>query len=448
MSKGRGRTSRCRKRKRNRTSEPNGVNESHQLEFIELKKWLKGRRFGGGNLRPARFPGTGRGLMATKSLKAGEMIISLPEACLLTTDTVLRSPLGDYIWKWRPPVSPLLALCTFLVAERRAGARSPWQAYLGVLPRAYTCPVGLDAAVLGLLPRPLERRAREQRAAVRELWAASGPFFSSLQPLFSEDVEQVFTQDALAWAWCTLNTRTVYMERAQRGCFSPGADVYALAPYLDLLNHGSGAQVEAAFNQETRCYEIRTSSPCRKYEEVLICYGPHDNRRLLLEYGFVCSNNPHSNVVVSPDVLVRHLPSGDKQMTKKLSLLKEHGFLENLTFGWDGPSWRLLTALKLLRLGADEFTNWKRVLLGEVISEANETKSLALAETLCSYFLEETRAGLQKISQMKGEEVVPRNQLELVEALRLEELEILKVSAEVVESLQRARAPRGRGGLR
>ncbi|XP_039770522.1 SET domain-containing protein 4 isoform X2 [Ornithorhynchus anatinus] len=370
------------------------------------------------------------------------MIISLPEACLLTTDTVLKSPLGDYIWKWKPPVSPLLALCTFLIAEKQAGARSLWQPYLGVLPQAYTCPVGLDAAVLSLLPQPLGRRAREQRTAVRELFAASRAFFSSLQPLFSEDIERVFTLDALGWAWCTVNTRTVYMEHAQRDCFSAEADIYALAPYLDLLNHSPGAQVEAAFNKETRCYEIRTASRCRKYEEVLICYGPHDNRRLLLEYGFVCSNNPHSNVVVSPDVLVRHLPSGDKQMTKKLSLLKEHGFLENLTFGWDGPSWRLLTALKLLRLGADEFTNWKKVFLGEVISEANETKSLALAVTLCSYFLEETRAGLQKISQMKREEVALRNQLGLVEALRLEELEILKVSAEVLEGLQRAHAPR------
>lgn len=58
-------------------------------------------------------------------------------------------------------------------------------------------------------------------------------------------------------------------------------------------------KVKAAFNEETRCYEIRTASRCRQHEEVFICYGPHDNQRLLLEYGFVSTRNPHACVYVS-----------------------------------------------------------------------------------------------------------------------------------------------------
>ncbi|KQK75381.1 hypothetical protein AAES_147538 [Amazona aestiva] len=60
-------------------------------------------------------------------------------------------------------------------------------------------------------------------------------------------------------------------------------------------------QVKAAFNEQTRSYEIRTNSQCKRYEEVFICYGPHDNQRLLLEYGFVAVDNPHSSVYVSSD---------------------------------------------------------------------------------------------------------------------------------------------------
>ncbi|XP_019061143.1 SET domain-containing protein 4 isoform X4 [Fukomys damarensis] len=397
MQKGRGRTSRIRRRKLIRGSESRGVNESHKPEFIELKKWLKDRNFEDTNLTPAQFPGTGRGLMTKKSLKAGQMIISLPESCLLTTDTVIRSSLGAYITKWKPSPSPLLALCTFLVSEKHAGHRSVWKPYLDILPKSYTCPVYLKPEVVNLLPEPLKAKAREQRDSVQDFFASSRDFFSSLQPLFEEAIDRVFSYSALLWAWCTINTRAVYLKTRRQACLSSEPDTCALAPYLDLLNHSPNVQVKAAFNEETGCYEIRTASSCRKHAEVFICYGPHDNHRLLLEYGFVSLCNPHACVYVSREILVRYLPSTDKQMNKKISILKDHGFMANLTFGWDGPSWRLLTALKLLCLEAEKFTCWSKVLLGEVISDTNEKTSLNIAQKICYYLIEETTAVLQKV---------------------------------------------------
>lgn len=193
--------------------------------------------------------------------------------------------------------------------------------------------------------------------------------------------------------------------------------------------------VKAAFNEKTRCYEIRTASRCRKHQEVFICYGPHDNQRLLLEYGFVSVRNPHACVPVSADMLVKFLPAADKQLHRKITILKDHGFTGNLTFGWDGPSWRLLTALKLLCLEAERFTSWKKVLLGEVISDTNEKTSLGVAQKICSDVIEETHAVLRKVSDMKEGTVSLRSQLSLVEALRMEELRILQASAEILSGL-------------
>ncbi|XP_065446307.1 SET domain-containing protein 4 isoform X3 [Chrysemys picta bellii] len=398
MWKNRGRTGRKRRRKQFSSLPSNGVNQSHILEYIQLRKWLKERGFDDRNLRPAQFSDTGRGLMTTKAFQAGEVIISLPEKCLLTTGTVLSSYLGENIAKWKPPISPLIALCTFLIAEKYAGEQSVWKPYLDVLPKTYTCPVCLDQEVVRLLPEPLRRKAQEQRTVVQELYTSSKSFFSSLQSLFTENVETVFNYDALQWAWCTINTRTVYMKHSQRECFSREPDVYALAPYLDLLNHSPNVQVKAAFNEQTRCYEIRTESHCRRHEELFICYGPHDNQRLLLEYGFVAINNPQSGVYVSADILLKHIFSADKQRNMKLSILKAHNLLENLTFGRDGPSWRLLTALKLLCLGADEFTYWKKVLLGDIISARNEERSLNIAAKICFSLIEETQHSLHQYS--------------------------------------------------
>lgn len=414
------------------------MSESSKPEFVELKKWLKDREFEDANLVPACFPGTGRGLMSRTALQEGQVILALPESCLLTTDTVIGSYLGAYVAKWQPPLSPLLALCTFLVAEKHAGDRSPWKPYLEVLPKAYTCPVCLEPEVVELLPGPLKAQAREQRARVQGLFAASRGFFSSLQPLFSEAVERIFSYGAFLWAWATVNTRAVYLARGRRRCLSAEPDTCALAPYLDLLNHSPAVQVNAAFNEETRRYEVRTGSRWRPHEEVLICYGPHDSQRLLLEYGFVPPHNPHACVHVAQDVLVRYLPAADKQVDRKISILKDHGFAENLTFGWDGPSWRLLTALKLLCLQAGEFPCWKKVLLGETVSDTNEKTSLDAAQKICRHLIEEADAVLRKVSHMKATETALVTQLTLVEALWTEELQVLRASAETLGRLQAA----------
>ncbi|XP_044298138.1 SET domain-containing protein 4 [Varanus komodoensis] len=435
MKKSRGRTCRKRLRKQARNFSLSGVNLGHKREYILLKKWLKERGYNDNQLKPAQFPETGRGLMTTKTLQEEELIISLPEECLLTTKTVLNSYLGEYIAKWKPSISPLIALCTFLVAEKYANKKSLWKPYLDLLPETYTCPICLEQETVNLFPEPLRRKVHEQRELVQELFVSSQPFFTSLQPLFRRDVVCLFSYTNFQWAWCTINTRTVYMKHSQRDCFSREPDVYALAPYLDLLNHSPSAQVKAAFNEKTKCYEIKTLSHCQKYNEVFICYGAHDNQHLLLEYGFVASCNPHSTVHVGTNTLLKYLFPEDKQRQMKLSILQEHRLLDDLTFGWDGPSWRLLTALKLLCLEADQFTSWKKVLLGEVNLERNEKKSLDLATKICMSLIEETQYALQKVSLLKHDHVHLVDQLSLVEALRTEDLQILQLSSQILQRL-------------
>ncbi|CAG6016402.1 unnamed protein product [Menidia menidia] len=79
---------------------------------------------------------------------------------------------------WRPRLSPLLALCVFLVCERHRGGASPWFPYIDLLPPAYTCPAYFCHQVTAALPKGVRQKAEDQREAVRALHSSNREFFS------------------------------------------------------------------------------------------------------------------------------------------------------------------------------------------------------------------------------------------------------------------------------
>ncbi|KAM3862899.1 SET domain-containing protein 4-like [Diretmus argenteus] len=426
----------ARKRRRKRESAIQSVSLCHQLPYVSLMKFLHQRGFTSTLLQPNHFTDTGRGLQAQKTIKPGQLLISLPESCLLTTSTVLDSYLGPYIKSWKPCLSPLLALCVFLVCERHRGEDSDWFPYIDVLPTSYTCPTYFPDDVVTVLSTSVRRRALEQREAVLEMHSSNQDFFRFLQPIMSQPVEDVLTYEALRWAWCSVNTRSVFMSRPSSH-FLSGQDVYALAPFLDLLNHRPDVQVSAGFSDVTGCYEIRSAAGIRRYQQAFINYGSHDNQRLLLEYGFVAPGNPHSVVYVDTDLLVQVL-RGDRSLDQKIKFLKENNFLHNLTVSSEGPSWRLMTVLRLLALPQTLYPQWKAVLLGQAVSEDREQWSIETARTLCHQLLQDTHIALDKISHLLQQcEQSIREQLDVVKSLRLEERCILGSSLELLRGMLR-----------
>ncbi|CAL9687738.1 unnamed protein product [Knipowitschia caucasica] len=421
----------ARKRRRKRNSQLQSVSVCHQASYVRLMRFLNRKGFASTILQPAHFSDTGRGLKTLKTIKPGHLLIHLPQSCLLTTTTVLNSYLGPLIKSWRSRPSPLLVLCVFLVLERHRSPFSEWYPYIDVLPATYTCPVYFADDVIELLPSLVQRQALEQRTLVQELHASNQPFFKWLQPLVVEPVEEVFTFEALRWAWCTVNTRSVFMPHAP--CqFLSGQDVCALAPFLDLLNHRPDVQVLANFNSATGGYEIKSISGIGCYQQAFINYGSHDNQRLLLEYGFIAANNPHSVVYVDTDLICKVLHK-DNSLHQKIKFLKQNEFLCNLTVSSEGPGWRLMAALRVLSLPQTQFGLWKAVLLGQCLSEEQERWCVQTIRSLCVQILQDTDRALEKIShllQLRDESL--NEQLDIVLALRQEEKSILGKCLEII----------------
>ncbi|XP_071393150.1 SET domain-containing protein 4 [Centroberyx affinis] len=426
-----------RKRRRKQESTIQSVSLCHQQQYVCLMKFLHQRGFTSTLLQSNHFTDTGRGLQAQKTIKPGQLLISLPESCLLTTSTVLDSYLGTYIKSWKPRLSPLLALCVFLVCERHRGEASDWFPYIDVLPTTYTCPAYFSDDVMAVLPSSVRRRALEQREAVLEIHSSNQDFFRSLQPILSQPVEEVLTYEALRWAWCSVNTRSVFMSRPSSH-FLSGQDVYALAPFLDLLNHRPDVQVSASFSDVSGCYEIRSVAGIRRFQQAFINYGSHDNQRLLLEYGFVAPGNPNSVVYVETGEKELCVLRGDRSLEQKIKFLKENNFLHNLTVSSEGPSWRLMTALRLLALPQTLYPQWKAVLLGQAVCEEREQWSVQTARALCLRLLQDTHTALDKISHRLQQCDQPiREQLDVVKSLRQEERCILGSCLEVLRGMLR-----------
>ncbi|KAM3606159.1 uncharacterized protein V6R79_011682 [Siganus canaliculatus] len=426
----------ARKRRQKQEDGILSVSLCHQLQYVRLRKFLHQRGFASTLLQPALFSDTGRGLQALKAIQPGELVISLPESCLLTTSTVLDSYLGQYIKSWKSRLSPLLALCVFLVCERHRGEASDWFPYIDVLPTTYTCPAYFTDDVMAVLPTCVRHRALEQREAVREIHSSNLDFLRSLQPILSEPVEKVLTYEALRWAWCSVNTRSVFMTHPPND-FLFGEDIYALAPFLDLLNHRPDVEVKASFNDVTRCYEIKSVSGTPRYQQAFINYGSHDNQRLLLEYGFVAACNPHSVVYVDTDLLSDML-RGDKSLNQKIKFLQENNFFHNLTVSSDGPSWRLMTALRLLSLPQTSYHQWKAVLLGQAVCADREEWCVQRVKTLCQRLLQDTLTALDKISFLLQDcDPSVREQLDVVKTLRQEERCIMGSCLEALEGATR-----------
>ena len=71
-------------RKRLNKNDGGKVSLAHTHEYIALFQWAKQNGVFFHKMKPVNFPDTGRGLMATKQIKVGDLLISVPKKLLIT----------------------------------------------------------------------------------------------------------------------------------------------------------------------------------------------------------------------------------------------------------------------------------------------------------------------------------------------------------------------------
>jgi hypothetical protein len=155
-----------------------------------------------------------------------------------------------------------------------------------------------------------------------------------------------------SWAWFAVNTRAVYFENRDDvtagANFSKSENNLALAPFLDMFNHSSDVTVKVGMTGSSEfpegVYQIRsTNRRYKKYDQVFINYGAHDNLKLCLEYGFVLEQNSNDLVPFSLEEIIQLIPNlSDGRLTKVVEFVRSQKFDKNLgaisspdTVTWD-----------------------------------------------------------------------------------------------------------------
>lgn len=320
-----------------------------------LVQWAEAEGVQLDGIEPARLPGRGVGIVATRSLQVNCDIFYIPSIRLTSTqkgDVVLVIPkdsirslhtLPQDISEKLPPDTPIHGL---LAADLTLDqSRAPWRALLPT----YS---DLEASVPFLWPAELQELLP---SAARSLLAKQQAKFGQHWETFHASFPAT-PRGAFLHAWLLVNTRTFYYETPETMLY-PWEDRLALLPVADLFNHGeAGCRVE--FTSEW--YSVTADRAYEAGGELYISYGDHSNDFLLGEYGFVLRGNRWDKVCLD-DVILPKLSGVVKEELERRELLGEYMISDS-----DGLCERTKAALEVL-IRSEEGEEWKTILdQGEV----------------------------------------------------------------------------------
>ncbi|KAI8351584.1 hypothetical protein B0O80DRAFT_388382 [Mortierella sp. GBAus27b] len=340
-------------------------------------------------------------MMATKDIKAGEVIVEVPESTLITMKS-LQSLYGARIARFGNKVNAHMIIALHIALLAQAPDKSIWLSYMRLLPKKFdTMPVRYPQDLFDLLPLNVQAHVHKQKAKISSDYKTTLEFLQSNNDLLTRPLQY----EEYEWAWLVVNTRCIYLDAKKQ----VAADNIALAPMLDFLNHTSEAKTEGFYCTKSKSYKIKTLLPYKKGEQVFINYGPHDNSFILVEYGFVTPNNPFNYASVDGDFMELTIPGETSAAKKeKMELLDIAGYLGDYVLHRDDVSFRLLTSLRLRLINPfhkssvathQAIAQWQNVVNGELdqISPENERMVTIYVEKLCDQMLANAKKNLNAL---------------------------------------------------
>ncbi|KAK5972758.1 SET (Trithorax/polycomb) domain containing [Trichostrongylus colubriformis] len=298
---------------------------------------------------------SGNGVFATRSFRTDEKVIEVPEELMITAGKV--ADMDNYSkllrqTKFLPTPFELLTLFFCMEDEEL----SPYAPYLKMLPKAFTTPSYIGQTVNPAdLPLSVRQYWCTQQKDLQEAWERI------------KEVSPSTTHEKFLWAWHVVNTRCIYVENKPHASVDNSAgDTLAVVPFVDMLNHDPSAQCLATFERFSKKYVVRVSHCILEDQEVTVCYGPHDNARLWMEYGFTLHCNPNGRVPMEHALFIALARKVGVTVTSAHEqALEDAGLPCTLYLSDAGPNWAFRVNLKILMLSPSDIKRWREVIYSE-----------------------------------------------------------------------------------
>lgn len=325
------------------------------------------------SLKIGSFKNTGRGVFSTTPIKTTDPLIELPYANLITMATIendsdFKLLFAEAFTKPHQKFSIQCLLGLYLLFRKHNN-----EPYCSTIPDGFTNPYFCTKQELMILPETVFDRILQQSEEITKSYTAFAAVFASQTCPCCQTTyfPELFDQSSYKWAYFAVNSRSVFIDPAAVKRTLRSQDFKeilkdqpntALAPFLDLLNHSDSIEVSkpeffvplGTLKSNTLTYKLFTKTAFRPYEQIFISYGPFDNMKLLLEYGFILAHNQHDCVRLDMKDIAGYLEATARQQKKqinsnKFKFIKENNLSEEMFVNRaDGLSHNLLVVLTIL----------------------------------------------------------------------------------------------------
>uniref|UniRef100_A0AC34FLM6 SET domain-containing protein n=1 Tax=Panagrolaimus sp. ES5 TaxID=591445 RepID=A0AC34FLM6_9BILA len=278
-------------------------------------------------------PEEGFGFFAKENFRSNEAVVEVPKNMMITSTSIIETPEYFQLLSSINTVrlEPFELIVLFFYCEHSKGLKSLWKPYISMLPDSFSTPLALDLDPSILPPQP--RQLYEKQ--IIEVKLMSEKLLN-----FIPDLDY----SLFLWAWHCVNTRCIFFDNNSNkhdllDSSSAQGDSVAVIPLMDMLNHDSNANCLPGFDKYSQKYRVTVGERMVMQDEQLyVCYGPHDNGKLWIEYGFRLSNNLFNNVSLNLDLMLAIFPKINfRPNNSNIQAAKEANFSCNKGIFFTGP---------------------------------------------------------------------------------------------------------------
>ena len=306
-------------------------------------------------------------LRATRPIKAGESLVSVPHDCLITAAKVKEKygSLTSDLTEWQ-------TLLLFLIYERVKGNSSEWASYINCLPAQHPDhPLSWeDDRLCWLEGSTMMAKIRERKLQIEADYEAL---------LIADADPSIVTLPSVHCAAIILLSRAFSLDMSseddsedQQVEYDASSDTLALAPFADLLHHSSAAGTASCFKFTQGIASLSAHCDYAAGSEVFDSYGPRLSPvDLFLDYGFVDDENENHRISIDPCLIAPPTSSRAKALAEAVNAA--FNGISSVSLSEEGPD-----SIGFAFLRANVSTDAELIKLGWRVKASRSDAELAL----------------------------------------------------------------------